>query len=98
MKKLVLALALSALLTLTAQAEEKPKHVCESIGDLAEVIMQKRQGGADLTEILGLAGDNAAIRGMVLSAYEEANYNSQQYKNKAIRDFKERFVLACYKQ
>ena len=56
MKKLFLA-AVLALSVFSVQAEES--HFCESVGELATIIMQNRQKGVDLSKMLTLSkGDD----------------------------------------
>ena len=93
MKKLSLA-AVLALSVFSVQAEEE--DYCESIGELATVIMQNRQKGVDLSKMLALAKDNDGVKAIVLDAYNSPRYSTDTYKNDAISDFSNKWVLACH--
>ena len=93
MKKLFLAVVL-VLTVFSVQAEEK--HFCTSIGELATVVMQKRQEGIDLSKMLALAKDNDGVKAIVLDAYNSPRYSTDTYKNDAISHFSNKRVLACH--
>lgn len=93
MKKLFLA-AVLALSVFSVQAEEK--HFCESVGELATVVMQKRQEGIDLSKMLALAKDNSGVKAIVLDAYNSPRYSTDKYIADAISDFSNKWVLACH--
>ena len=93
MKKLSLA-AVLALSVFSAQAEES--HFCESVGELATIIMQNRQKGVDLSKMLTLSKGDDGVKTMVLDAYNSPRYSTDVYKNDAVSDFSNKWVLACY--
>ena len=93
MKKLILAVALS-LAVFSAQAEES--YFCESVGELATIIMQNRQKGVDLSKMLALSKGDDGVKTMVLDAYNSPRYSTDKYIADAVSDFSNKWVLACY--
>lgn len=84
-----------------AKAEE-PESVCVSIGELAEGVIGSRYAGVPLSDSMAVANlpefasIRSALREMVIQAYREPSYETEEYRAKAIRDFRNRWELACY--
>lgn len=103
--KPLIALALSLLvLTSHASAEPTTQETCKSIADLAGTIMKARQNGRDMSELMELVGkyfEDAEERKpydrMVVLAYDSPRYSTEEYKNKAVSDFKNSVYLGCFK-
>jgi len=92
MKHLIFAAAL--LLTPLAHADQS--H-CERVGILATSIMEARQSGAPMSELMKIADGNKLLQLMVVQAYEEPRFSSDRYQQNATNDFRAEWELACYK-
>lgn len=82
-------------------AEEK--NLCEEYGSTAELIMQKRQSGVDISQMLKIANSlnkksQDVFKNMIIDAYDRPEYSSSKYRNEEIKKFKERYYIACLKK
>ena len=85
-----------------AQDEADP---CASIGGFAEILMEKRQEGIAMSDLMKMVasaeGPQQLIniaRKMVISAYEQPKYGSPEYKANAVKSFRNEWELKCYKE
>lgn len=86
MKKLALALMLFANV---ANAD------CKDVGDLAEALMKARQLNVPISKIIEKV---PKLKGLTLEAYKYPAYSSERYRTKAIKEFRNRAEIACYKK
>ncbi|MCP3909128.1 MAG: hypothetical protein GY712_14060 [Oceanicoccus sp.] len=93
MKKTILALTLIASMPATAQVSE----FCKSIADMAETIMEKRQDGVKMIDMLNLVKDNKLIETIVLDAYDFPKFSINENKQEMVSDFSDRWLMACIK-
>jgi hypothetical protein len=77
---------------------------CRILGELAETIMTKRQNGVDLIEMLDTVERQNSpsevknvTKKLIISAYDRGEYSSEEYKQRAIRRFKTKVMVECYK-
>lgn len=90
----------SLLVSLPMIAEE---NICEEYGSTAELIMQKRQSGVDISQMLKIANSlnkksKDVFTNMIIDAYDRPEYSGSKYKNEEIKKFKERYYIACLKK
>ena len=74
---------------------------CTAIGEAAETVMTTRQNGVPLSQVLEAATQPdmpSFAPTMVLQAYDKPLFNTEQYRLKAISEYKEVWEMACYKQ
>jgi ABC-type amino acid transport substrate-binding protein len=91
------AIALTAFIMATpAMAEPLTAETCTSLGNLAEVIMEKRQEGFTLSQMMEIS-DVPAIQAMVMGAFQAPFMTYDENKNDSIRQFRELYELACFK-
>lgn len=69
---------------------------CVVLSELAAQIMQNRQGGVPLSDMMRIAGDNEMVRAMVLEAYNQPRFNTSSYQLEAIQDFSDSIAFICY--
>jgi hypothetical protein len=106
MKKIITSLAavaalLSGFAALPASAQEDG---CANMGYLAEVIMQQRQSGMTMSDMVARAEasgeENPQIldltRAIIIDAYSRPQYGSPEYQENAISEFRNAVELACY--
>ena len=91
MKKLLIALALTA--ATTAQAET----ICDTYSGLAETIMDGRQTGTPMAAMIAIVSDDAYATHMVRTAYEHPRRHTGENQQRAIEDFRDAVYLECYK-
>ena len=94
MKNILLVVAMAGSFAAAPVVAEE-QHVCESVGDLAGTIMEGRQLGGTLSQMLALS-DNSLAQEMVLSAFKEPRYSSEKYRRESVVDFRNIWELACY--
>jgi hypothetical protein len=91
--------ALCALVAGPALAEE-PKaddHVCKVLGMVAGSIMENRQLGIPLSDMLDVT-PMPLLRQIVLLAYEKPRYYSDEVVREEIQDFRNDVEVACYRK
>lgn len=96
---------LSSIIGLTmmispVQAQEQRHQLCPSMGRLADSIMKGRQEGLAMSDMMGLAGESevsSLVRKMVIMAFEEPRYHSEEGKLRATQDFRAKIETICYK-
>ena len=93
MKKTILALTLIASMPATAQVSE----FCKSITDISETIMEKRQDGVKMIDMLNLVKDNGVVKDIVLDAYDFPKFSTDENKREMVSDFSDRWLMACIK-
>ena len=92
-------IVVSAFLGMTnlALAEPAKKTLCESIESLATVVMEARQSGVKLSDML--KGDKEdLVVAIIIEAYEEPRWLTKESKEKSVVDFANEVMLACVKQ
>lgn len=94
MKTTIFALALWAA---TSAASAKDSVGCELIGDLAEVIMEARQAGVPVSGVLKKVAGSAPQEKMVMLAWAVPMYQSEEYQQRAVQEFRERWELPCFR-
>lgn len=77
--------------------------LCYEIGATAGAFMERRQHGTSMGEVMArLAKSNALIpltvREMVIKAYDEPVYDTEDRQQRAIREFWSGYQFDCYKQ
>jgi hypothetical protein len=84
-----------------ATAQTDRDAFCAAIGALANSIMLARQSGTPLTEAMQIAAHAGGIAGptrqMVIMAWDQPRYQNPAVQQRAIEDFRDKFVLSCYK-
>lgn len=69
---------------------------CNSVSELAEVIMEHRQAGTDMAKIMGTAQEDAT-RQVIIMAYDSPRFHTERNQQRAVQDFKNDAYLACIK-
>ena len=95
------------LATSSAFASDDVAEQCEIMGSFSEIVMTQRQDGEALSELMGklnaYAESNAAdpafikeARGIIIGAYKKSRYSTDEFKLKAIQDFRNDVELMCW--
>ena len=74
-------------------------EACTELAKLAEVVMEKRQEGVAMPEMMAVVTDpeHDLIRTMIVNAYEEPRWNSASIRHQTICEFRDSWYLKCYK-
>ena len=93
----IVAIALTAFIMATpAMAGKITAETCTSLGNLAEIIMEKRQEGFTLSQMMEIS-DVPAIQAMVIGAFQAPFMTYDENKSDSIRQFRELYEVACFK-
>ncbi|MCA0049217.1 hypothetical protein LB577_20060 [Mesorhizobium sp. B283B1A] len=79
-------------------------EACANVGRAAEAVMQARQNGMALQTVLekmngagfGAEGKDG-FRAMIMMAYDQPRFNTEENKQQAINDFRDQVQLFCMK-
>jgi hypothetical protein len=92
MNRLLITLS-AALLTSVAHADP----VCVALGEYSRTVMDARQTGVALSKIMEIVkGDDIHTR-IVLDAYEQPRFHSDEFRQTAIQDFGNKWETMCYR-
>ena len=87
----------------TTMSNEELSSRCKSMSELAKIIMQKRQDGVSMSEIVEKVVNTTpqplkeVLRLTVISAYDKPRYNTPEIQQKIILDFENEAYLTCTK-
>lgn len=77
---------------------------CEQAGDLAQLVMTKRQNGAAMQDVMKVIApeekdspNGKFTKAVIIAAYERPRYNGEEMKKSSITDFQNSFYLECIK-
>lgn len=88
-----------------AQTEPSQASVCPAFGEIAETIMQNRQGGTSLSSMMGVVdsiaeGQNSDVktflRGLIMDAYAVPRFQALANQQRATEDFRNAVERDCY--
>ena len=92
-------IAAAILVSLAPAANASP--VCNALSELAESVMQARQAGVDMSDMYQSASEgesekiNNIHRQLVRMAFSIPAYNTPEFKDREIRDFKNKAFATC---
>ena len=87
-------------LSMQAQATDATE-ICVSIGQLGKTIMERRQEGTDIGKMLELAQtfetqtERDITKAIIMDAYKQPQYSSQDYRDNAAIEFYNSIVVGC---
>jgi len=98
MKQIVFSILF--IFSLQAHADES-REFCKMFGDLAGVIMEHRQAGTPMDEMIDWVDSHKILNNwgedIVIAAYGISRYSTEEYQQKEISEFRNTFYLACIK-
>ncbi|EEQ95649.1 hypothetical protein ACI50E_06475 [Brucella sp. ZJ1_1] len=103
MKRLVLISYITAVLTATSAAadtEAERDEFCKALGSLATSIMKHRQNNTPMSDLMKKPADasiSKISRAIIMDAYEQPAYVSEEGQQRAIGTFRNKVELECYK-
>tara|TARA_R110000787_G_scaffold167483_1_gene280410 strand:+ start:321 stop:629 length:309 start_codon:yes stop_codon:yes gene_type:complete len=99
MKKLILTALMIPLFVQAARPD-----TCLNIKNVASATMQSRQVGMDAQDVVDIMGKQVAEDWLyrahmhiVIDAYQTRVYETDMYRNKVIREFANKYYIACWK-
>lgn len=79
-------------------------EACANVARAAEAVMQARQNGTAMQTVLEKLNDTQftaegkeGFRAMIMMAYEQPRFNTEENKQNAINDFRDKVQLVCMK-
>lgn len=99
MKNIMKTIVLSAALILpvaNAQANGQIK-LCNAISEMAYMVMDKRQMGVPMQELMPHAGNNSLAQGIILEAYERPRVFGEDNRYIASVQFRNEWAYSCLK-
>jgi len=93
MKKLTIAVVLA--LTISANVQARTIETCKTIEGFAEEIMKARQAGVSASEAYEAVQDSPILTPMVRAAYKLSAYNTEEYQEQAVSEFKDDWFIIC---
>lgn len=72
-------------------------RMCSGWAELAELIMERRQAGMPLADMLVAVGDNELARSLTIDAYNQTRYSSENVRERVTREFSNELHLLCLK-
>lgn len=92
LKPIILTLTLLA----TPLAAETEDDNCKQLGVLAARIMEARQVGVPLSDMMEIVKGNDLLQALTIAAYQSSRFNTDAYRQEAITDFRNKVEVACY--
>lgn len=96
MKNLLIGLALSAAMTAPVFAIDVIEQ-CKAFEELAGSIMSARQNNVSIVKSLEIAGDNEAMKSIVMGAYEQGAMSYEPNKVRQRAEFANKWAMLCIK-
>lgn len=93
-KKLILV---SALLSFNAQANDDDFKKCKDIEGVAGLIMEMRQKGTPMSDMIKAANGDPLGKVLIIEAYDRPKYSTDQNKKDAVQRFKNIIFGTCIK-
>lgn len=92
LKSLVMGAAFVAAVEATAA---EPIEVCESYHGLAEAIMQVRQNGGSMPQMMQITADNEVGKLLVREAFDQPRYSTEEVQRRTIENFANDVYAEC---
>jgi hypothetical protein len=91
MKKI--AIALTLLISSSVHAGDY--EFCKVVEGFAEQVMLTRQAGVAASEAYSATQDNKLMSSMVKVAYKRPAYDTEQFRQQAVDEFKDEWFVLC---
>ena len=75
--------------------ETSPIERCMVAGELATSIMSARQSGTPIANLIEIADGQEGVIALILIAYGQPRYGSQEHQQRAAEEFGSEVVVAC---
>lgn len=88
-------MTLAALVLATTPVTEAPIDACMTLGNLAETIMENRQAGTSMSQIMAVA-ETELMRLLVIEAYNVPRMSVPDNQRREVEDFRNMVEAMCY--
>lgn len=101
MKKTIIIALFIMIIPFAAQAEDEENNwrkSCEMYSSLAETVMEARQAGLPMSDMMDLVMDGSLRKlteEFIIEAYKTPRYSSERMKREAVIDFKDDVYHEC---
>ena len=92
----ILILSILALIFTPQTAKADPVD-CEGMARIASIVMEKRQNGAAMSDIIKIVKGNSLAERMAVEAYEVRRFKAPIWQATEVADFRDKWYLDCYK-
>jgi len=90
-------LAISILFSIPSSAKALTLEQCKDVAELAETIMEAKQTGVNPIELMKAVEKAPTGPMMLKDAYAGPFYNTDEYKQQAMRLFRDKWYITCLK-
>lgn len=98
MKKIILAIALVAPLSVSADNGKASKHeMCKAYSFLSRKVMELRQAGGIAHDMIETAKGDKLAESIVLLSFEKPQYRLEENREKEAIKFSNEFYINCVK-
>jgi len=100
--RILLIVAMLVLTSVPVMAEGELLS-CKEVSDLASTMMECRQNGVPIAELLSyvdtkeMADIRSSVTAIAIEAYEEPNWSTEEFKKKSVVEFGNRWYMLCLK-
>lgn len=95
----IFAAAIALSMSTPARADDGAE-VCVQIERLAGKVMESRQVGVPMSRVMEIVSKGTAtaliLQRMVIEAYQEPDYSTEEYKSRQRIEFAARWAAICY--
>src|SRR5690554_1820930 len=95
MKKLLTGILLALSISVAPAHADNRGAICMKLYELAATIMEARQVGVTLPDMVNASGDDPFTMDVIKNAFKVSRYNGEDYQQKAIDRFAEKYYIAC---
>ena len=96
MKKILIGVVLSVATSAPVFASDVIEQ-CKAFEELAGSIMSARQNNVSIVKSLEIAGDNEAMKSIVMDAYEQGAMSYEPNKVRQRAEFANKWAMLCIK-
>ena len=96
MKKIIAIIAIALLSANASAFTHQQIERCTVMGNLGATIMQARQEGMAMSEMLRRVSGDPLVTAMAQAAYAEPQFQSYEFQKKAITDFRNQMEKLCF--
>ena len=68
---------------------------CSTLAELAEFVMEARQSGVDVVDMVGATPHDSLARDVVLEAYSHPRFTLREHQLTIIQRYREAWYIAC---
>jgi hypothetical protein len=78
-----------------AAAGDDWRQVCKTWSETGGTVMRGRQNGAPMSRMMDAAGDSSIAQAIVMDAYKQPRYQTEDMQKKSVEDFTNTVYMGC---